>query len=360
MGSEMCIRDRSGFALALSTTSMLRGKRFEDAGPLFSVPLPADVDPYLPYSRAWLRFQAADLRGSYVDMAAAAKHWAEQAPAAFDSELAMMAAHARVPAAEVSRLLAQLPGDRAEKLHVLATAYRKVGEYRFALETLAMLGDAAGVRRAVRFRRRSDLHYQLGEPASAAEQLLVAMDRIASSSCSDDPQRCSQVRSKLNERAIDMARFFHTVYVTTQDPAYFGPARDLYAALVRTSGRRQDLQQALRDLEHYKLAAKPHTGLHAAEILAPFVHARVDTVAGCYRAALVSESELSGVMRITWSIDASGAVTGAASEPPKGQSGIARVADCVMAQGRGWRYPARVVPGETRLTVRYELAQRPE
>jgi len=341
----------SPFGQALDATVLLRGGLVADAEPLFAILLTEDRNPFFPYARAWLRFRRGDLRGGYLDLVAAAKSWGDKAPPGLVNEISMMAAYARVPVAEAAAAVKLLPSEGTENIRALATEYRRAGEYRLALETLALLGDADEVYLAMRMRRRSDLHYRLAEPGPAASQLIDAM-RLATS-CSADP-RCTELAPKLVERAVDMASFFHTVYLTTQDGAYFDAARLLYGAL---RGKVQaDIDQRLRDLERYKVGADPSAGVHAAEVMLPFVQARIDAVEGCYRAGLAVDPDLGGAVQLTWSIDAAGAVTGATSEPAPGEQGLAAVAGCIALRSRAWRYPSRLVPGETRLTVRFELA----
>lgn len=355
----VALRERqalSPFGQALDATVLLRGGLVADAEPLFSILLTEDRNPFFPYARAWLRFRRGDLRGGYLDLVAAAKSWGEKAPTGLNNELAMMAAYARVPVAEAAAAVKLLPSEGSENIRALATEYRRAGEYRLALETLALLGDADKVYLAMRMRRRSDLHYRLAEPGPAARQLIEAMHRAAE--CTSSEPRCAELAPKLLERAIDMASFFHTVYQTTQDAAYFDATRQLYDALGDKA--RTDIGQRQRDLERYKVGADPSAGVHAPEVMIPFVQARVDAVEGCYRVGLAVDPDLGGTIEMTWAIDASGSVTGVASNPAPGEQGLAAVAGCIALRSRSWRYPSRVVPGETRLTVRYELAPAEE
>jgi hypothetical protein len=118
---------------------------------------------------------------------------------------------------------------------------------------------------------------------------------------------------------------------------------------------------ALRTLATGKPPVEKATGdaaayAHAAKAT---IDARRQEAQACYEQVLQGQPALAGPLMIHLEIDANGAVTGATSEPPEGDAGIAAVARCTVAKIRAWQFPARSGGGVARLTAGFALAPAP-
>ncbi|MBT8493676.1 MAG: AgmX/PglI C-terminal domain-containing protein, partial [Deltaproteobacteria bacterium] len=342
--------ETSPFALGVEVTARLLDPNAEVPDSLLNAVLPADAGPLLPYARAWLRLRRGDVRSAYLDLSKAIALWGDGAPESVREEATSLAAMAGVSADDVASALAVEEANQGALRASLGRAYQRVGEYRLAAE-LDSGGEQQGAAGAERMRHLSDLAYQMGEPEDAARHLIRATELAAG--CRE---ACSELAEALSKRALDMARFFHTVYATTQDPSYFEPARSLYARLQATGGNRE-VDQLVRDLVRHKVGADPGAGIHTKEVLVPFAAARASAVKSCYSLELARSPTLGGLLEMRWAIDSSGEVKGASSQPAAGEEGLAAVAKCALEHSRSWKFPGRFVRGQTRLTVRFELSR---
>lgn len=64
---------------------------------------------------------------------------------------------------------------------------------------------------------------------------------------------------------------------------------------------------------------------------------------------------LAGKLVLQLEIDTAGSVLGGATDPQGGETGMAALADCVLAQARQWKFPRRTTPGSTVLIVPYRV-----
>jgi len=342
----------SDFGLALVATLRLRELMGRDSSWKDGLPEGRGNNPALRYARAWLAYASNDPQAAYSDMLAALHAWPDARKAAVEVELYRMAARLGVEPDRVLRDVGVEEQGRSGFLRALARAYSRAGRYELALEVLDRV-EQDDVAEGVSFaRRRADLAFQLAAVKQASEAMVSALTAVKA--CGD---ACAGDVAEIRQRATDMARFFHTVFAATQDPAYFDAAMALYEHL--HGGELGAVKQQISDLQRLKVDADPRRGLYDTDILGAFVNARVDVVRSCYRSRLLGEPELVGELRVVWSIDATGEVTGAASDPPPGVDGLSAVALCVMDRSRTRRFPARMVRGHTRLSVRYQVSPRP-
>jgi hypothetical protein len=58
---------------------------------------------------------------------------------------------------------------------------------------------------------------------------------------------------------------------------------------------------------------------------------------------------------IALEIDRSGAITGAAGDPPAGDAGLAAVSRCIEERARAWVMPSRPRDGVARVTLSFGL-----
>jgi tetratricopeptide (TPR) repeat protein len=346
--------------------SYLRQHRVVDASRVTAAWQPAALEPAAAYALAWVALESGDAARARQAIARAASTWPDESTGAVvDRDLLLVLARTRTEPREAIRITAEAAGAdadrRYQRVFALSDAYRDAGDYEAAAVTLELL-LTDGSRQAppddqVGFRyRQADYAFRQGRPAEAAARAIEAAAALGPCRAACPPATHQAVA----DRILKLAQFSHTVYARSQDGAHYDAAVTLYQRYAALPDR-SDADAArgfLASLRETKASADPAAGKHDAEVLSNYLAARREVLAACYEAALAVQPALDGSLRLTLEIAADGAVRGATSEPAAGAEGIPLVAACAIERVRGWRFPARALPGTTTLIAPVELRRR--
>jgi hypothetical protein len=249
---------------------------------------------------------------------------------------------------------------RRQLMWRLSEAYFSAGYYALAAVALERLlgggGDAEGAdaKRGIEQRMvRADYLLRLGEPIRSAQVLIEAHRGL--DACG--PPCDGELVGRVEERMLKQGVFFHTVYHDSLDDRFYAGAEALYTRLLELPGRphREASREQLANLRDARARASPADAKHGEQVLYQLAMLRADAVKSCYEGALVAQPDLVGTLRLRLEIDATGEVTGAASEPGEGLDGLPAVAACALAHARAWTFPTRGVPGKTTMALTYVL-----
>lgn len=331
---------------------------------LLAAATPAATAPELAYVIAWTRFRSGDGPGAAAAITLAAQGWTVAATQpALDRDFVVMHARSGLPLATALDAVAAVTGDAARRhalLFQLATAYGFAGrpdEARAALDAAvaALPGPATELLPSIRllqaeYVRRAGRIDELGTAWRAAVAAMAAC-----ASCADDDRRA--IGDGLAARAVEA----HTVYATAGDDRFRRAAEELYRqfAALPEAAARPDHQAMAQYAADFARVRPPTDGAQYKDAIAVPMALRQQEVLACYEASLQGQPGLSGALAMTLEIDQGGAVTGVATDPPRGAEGLAQVAGCVDERARAWRLPSRVRPGTARVTARYVLGARP-
>lgn len=321
------------------------------------------------YVAAWSAFVSGDGPRARDAIARAAGKWRDaNLRPVVDRDLVLILARTGTEVAEADRVIVEVVGgDMASRYRHdfnLSEAYKFAGRYDHASDTLEHVitkvlpgdmppDDLVGFRyRQADYAFRRDLPVEAAGFAIAAHKALEACG-----------EACAAMVEPITSRLLKLAQLSHTTYVRSLDPRHLEGARVLYDYYMGLDGR-SDTETARgykRDLEESASSADPNKGKHDTETISRAVQARREVLGACYERALLVEPELSGTLTVSIEVDSSGSVTGATSDPPAGERGLASVGGCVTERVRQWRFPSRTVPGKTLVTVPIRLSiYRPE
>jgi hypothetical protein len=342
----------------------LQQDRLGDARTLVADWKPADVPELQAYVQAWVAFAARDYPLARSAIASAASRWKDPATRpGVDRDLVLILARGDgEPTEAVAAIGAATGGDaQARKVLVarLADAYKFAGAFARAAASLDVLAEGATPEELVVIRfQQADFHFRLNQPARAAERAIEAHGALAACGA----PCAGETAEAVTGRVAKLAQFSHGVFATTQDPAHAEAARTLYTAYLAIPGRAdaETVQSYLKNLEDTRANAPAGQGKHGDKLAGDLVLVRREALAACYEAVLVAEPALSGAIKLSIAVSSQGEVTGAATDPAGGQEGLAAVARCLDQRVRTWSFPARSLPGETRIHVPITVAPRAE
>jgi hypothetical protein len=343
---------------------LVRAHRSADAMPLTEGwDVAADATPAgAAYVVAWVAFRQGNDAGARAAIAAAAAKWrgpVGREALLNDVKLIMARAGGSVEEGR-SALVSALPPDKPVfvTLHMYKfhEALMFAGRYREAADALESLMDGAVDSDRVTFRyNQADYEFRANNPGRSAERIREAL--AACAGWADCPE---QTKNAIAERMALLARLYHTTYATTLDTNYADAAKALYGAYLELTGRSDanDVKGQLSNLEDYVANANQSTGRHGKEVMGIFIQARGEQPKACYERALGTQPELSGEVKVIIDIAPTGEVTGVVTEPAAGEEGLAAVGGCLQDRIRAWTFPARTVPGLTRLLFPYAFKPR--
>jgi hypothetical protein len=357
--------DRSSGLAAKTQLAYARLRDGDDAIALALVSgqTPAAARPEQAYVIAWTRLRAGDGPGAAAAITLAAQGWtAAASQAAIDRDFVLMHAASGLPLAVSADAVAAVSGAPARQAALftqLATAYGFAGRPAQAAEALARAlavtptptpaATAVGRRMIAEFVRRT------GTTEQQRAAWLAALDAArACVGCADEHQA---IGDAVAARAVEA----HTVFATTGDLGYRALADELYqrfAALPEAAARADRARVAEYAADFARLSA-PTDNTQYGDVVPALLAVRQAEVLGCLEAGLQRDPSSGGILRLTLEVDRAGAVTGAATEPARGEGGLAGVAGCVEDRARQWRLPTRPRPGIARITVRYVLGAKP-
>lgn len=324
------------------------------------------LDPNSDYARAyamaWAAFRAGDYETAPKAIAWAAKNW--KSPTTVPvvvQDLLLMFARAGLPIDQAMTYFTDLSNGSVdvqyEWLYKLYEGLEAAGRPELAAAALQKALDIKGAAvpplHLVSISQRQFNNYLIAhEPEKAANKLLDAYNGIGP--CGE---LCAGNTDAMADQIKQLAQHFHTTFATTQDPKFYGPAEKLYQFYIGL--QRPDsaeMQSNLTALQETKARMVANTGVHDKATMGWSIGVRNPTVKACYEKVLQSEPTLAGELALTLEIAADGTVSGANTNPPAGDQGLAAVAKCVDERARTWTFPARSKPGKTTLTQNYKLA----
>lgn len=317
--------------------------------------------PELAYVIAWVRFRAGDGPGAAAAIALAAAGWKDPTTQpALVRDYLVMTSRGGVepgPAADgIGPLIAE--SARARVLIDLARAYDLAGHDAEADATIELAiaraagalspADVVAVRRLqAEFTRRAGKVDQLGDRWGRVKAALDA--------CTDCP---AEVRAAVAGELAQRAYESHTIYVTSGDTRRRAAAVELYRVHA-SFGAVPDAVAVAAHARELDTAHVPEDGSQYHEAIRVPVVARFQEVLACYEGRLQGERTLGGPLTVRLEVDQQGAVTGVATEPARGQAGMAAVAACVEDRARAWTLPTRPRPGVARITLPFVLGAMP-
>jgi hypothetical protein len=323
----------------------------------------ADATPAeVAYVAAWVAYRQGNDDAARAAIAAAAAKWrgpVGREALLNDIKLIMARAGGSVEEGRAA-LVSALPPDKPVfvTLHMYKfhEALMFAGRYREAADTLESLMQGAVDSDRVTFRyNQADYEFRDNHPGVSAERI-----REAQAACAAWADCPAQTKNAIAERIALLARLYHTTYATTLDKTYADAAKSLYEAYIQLEGRSDtaEYKTQLSNLEDHIANANPSTGRHGKEVMGIFIQARGEQPKACYERVLGGEPELAGEIKVVVDIAETGEVSGVTTEPAAGQEGLAAVAGCLEQHIRTWGFPARTVPGLTRLLFPYAFTPR--
>jgi hypothetical protein len=333
--------------------ALLRAGNNDGAAEIVNGWQPGAIDARADYVLAWVNYRARDWGAATAAIGSASTSWTGPGKPGLlrDAKLILARAGAPVDTA-MTALRAILPADKPQLLtlhaYQLHEAYMFSGHYAEAAETLDAIFDNASQSDQVTFRiNQADYMYRVGKPAAAAQKVKQALDLCAGwAECPEQLQKAAA------DRALLLARVYHNTYATSLDVSYANAAKvlyELYLGITPPPADKAEVDGNANNLAQHVQNSKPEMGKHAKDAMELVAKAHGEQLQACYEAALQSEPELAGSVKITIDVAADGAVGGVVTEPGAGKDGLAAAAGCIQKRVKDWSFPARSVPGLTRL-----------
>ncbi len=376
-----------------------------------------DRHPELAYFAAWARWRSRDAAGAWQSLVTAAQRWDEAEMPCRDARRACINGTWYSPPGTLERDmrwlagLADVPLDRADavlsgrsaasgglserwahygQLQALGLRYGLAGRWTSAVAALdraaAVGGDLPPAAERIALRTaQAELAVRLDTPELVAKYAgeavdafplcdTAAPDRAAAESHDgshqrhgersasewDAERRASCVREKVDavQRLHALARMFYGLHQIASDPRYPQSARDLYAMvipLVDNGATRARAQAEMTALQAARADRTSDAGGRGGAALGELLARHNEEIATCYEASLAASPALAGTLGLRLELDATGAVTGVATEPAAGAADLPAVAGCVAAQARRWKLFG-LGAGRTRIALRYALS----
>jgi hypothetical protein len=335
---------------------------------------PEDTQPELAYVTAWAKLRTGDGAGAWQAISAAAQSFTNVNRDDLERDVLWFAGRAGVPLDQAAATIAVLAKARA------AAAKQPQLEQRTQYDLLARLGlvsDALAGRWAdavaaldkaaatgsdaltpgnlavIRY-SQADFTVRLDAPDVAAKFARQAID--AYKPCAD---KCNaKEKADTITRVYFMARLFHNLYATANDKRYYQPTHELYEATIPilAAANQAEAQQDIKKLETTLKNTKVGTGTHDKGVINALLPYHDLEVQACYETALWTNPELAGNVVVNLEADASGAITGVATEPKAGAADLSAVAGCIANRAKQWKLPKRGMAGATRIKMTFALA----
>lgn len=337
------------------------GKNAEAAEVLKAV-VPSVKAPELAYVTAWSRFRAGDNPGAWQAMRAATIGWPDKTRATeLERDMILFGARTGAAVPEIQLVakafVGKEPSLQYQLLYGISQALTASGRYPDAVAMMDAALTAGGTMVApqdppkLRF-QQSELTLRFDDPITGArfgKQAVSALDTCGAA-CTD--------RADVLAAVLRVATFFHSIFGTSHDQRYYSPARELYDAVLAASDatRKPEVQKLIEQIDKTRKAIRPGGGVHDKDLVAALLRLHDQEVLACYENVMVKQGgSFEGALSLVLEFDVSGAVTGATSTPPAGESEVAAVAKCSTERAKQWRLPARGKPGVSRVTMNYGL-----
>ncbi|RMH42729.1 MAG: hypothetical protein D6689_07265 [Deltaproteobacteria bacterium] len=323
------------------------------------------VASHAAYVLAWVRFRQRDYPAATAAIAKAAETWEGSGKPALLRDAKLILARAGAPVDQALGVVRTiLPPDKpvlvALHSYELHQGYVYAGYYERASEVLDQIFDGATPADKVTFRlNQADYLLRLGKPAASADKIRESLEL-----CKAAGEACKpELANALAERTLLMARVYHNAYATSFDERYLKAAKVLYELYLAIEPARPDKQEVTGNydaLKQTEARGDSTMGKHAKDVMNVVITAHGEVMQACYEGVLQWEPQLRGEVKVTIDVAQDGSVSAVATEPAAGKDGLAAVAACLVERIKPWAFPARTVPGLTRLVVPVRYAPKDE
>lgn len=340
---------------------LLQGKNAEAAQVAQSWTLEDPASNYTnAYVTAWVALRQGNDALARQGMLQAARGWQiKRTWGTLQSEISLFLAHTGASVEEAVAVVTEL-GQDSQYIWMFQTSeeYARLGRHAEASELLNQAAKIAGGNmkpsELVTFRNRQ-YNYELmalniDRSADYAVQMHQAVQACGAA--------CADQAAPVAEQISTLAVFYHTIYSTTLDERFYGPAKKLYDYYLTLGQPDTETNRTyLSRLEQTKKLATPGNGKHNKAVMDIITsRGRPDALKACYEDVLQSDPTLVGAVKVTLEVDPQGKVTGVTTDPAGGESGLGAVATCVQEQTRTWLFPGRTLAGTTRVVRTFTFA----
>jgi hypothetical protein len=305
------------------------------------------------YVIAWVAFRQGNDALARQAMLQAARGWQiKRTWGTLQTEISTFLAHTGASVQDAVAVVTELEKDNQYIwTFQISEQYAGLGRHAEASELLNEAAKFAGSNmkpsELVTFRNRQ-YNYELmalnvDKSADYAVQMHQAVQACGGA--------CAEQAAPVAEQVSTLAVFYHTIYSTTLDERFYGPAKKLYDYYLTLGQPDTETNRTyLSRLEQTKKLAAPGNGKHNKAVMDIITsRGRPEALKACYENTLQSEPTLVGAVKVTIEVDPQGKVTGATTDPASGETGLGKVAGCVQEQVRTWMFPGRTLAGTTRV-----------
>jgi hypothetical protein len=339
---------------------------------------PEDTQPELAYVTAWAKLRTGDGAGAWQAISAAAQSFTNVNRDDLERDVLWFAGRAGVSLDQAAAIITALAKARAavakqpQPQFEQRTQYEltaRLGLISYALtarwaDAIAALDKAVVVGGdivppndlpVIRY-SQADFTVRLDAPAAAAKFAKQAIE--AYKPCAD---KCT-AKEKTDKitSVYQLGLLFHGLYATANDSRYYQPAHELYdltiPQLEPALQAEAQKNNVVKKLETTLKNTKVGTGTHDKGVINALLPYHDLEVQACYETALWTNPELAGNVVVNLEADASGAITGVATEPKAGAADLSAVAGCIANRAKQWKLPKRGMAGATRIKMTFSLA----
>ena len=305
------------------------------------------------YVTAWVAFRQGNDAVARQAMMQAARSWGiKRTWGTLQTEISTFLAHTGASVEEAAGIVTEL-GQESQYIWMFQTSeeYARLGRHAEASELLNQAAKVGGTNmkpsELVTFRNRQ-YNYELmalnvDKSADYAVQMHQAVQACGAA--------CADQAKPVADQISTLAVFYHTIYSTTLDERFYGPAKKLYEYYLTLGQPETETNRTyLGRLEQTKKLAAPGNGKHNKAVMDIITsRGRPDALKACYEDTLQNEPTLVGAVKVTIEVDPQGKVTGVTTDPATGETGLGAVAGCIQEQVRTWMFPGRTLAGTTRV-----------
>lgn len=340
---------------------LLQGQTAEAAQVAESWTLEAPETTYVhAYVTAWIAFRQGHDTLARQAMLQAARGWQiKRNWGTLQSEVATMLAHTGAPVEDAVAVVVELGADN-KYIWMFQTSeeYARLGRFAGASEllnqTISVGGSEMKPSELVTFRNRQYNYELMALNIDQSAEYAVQMHQ-AVLACGEP---CAEQAAPVADQISTLAVFYHTIYSTTLDERFYGPAEKLYQYYLTLGQPDTETNRTyLSRLEQTKKLATPANGKHNKAVMDIITsRGRPDALKACYEDTLQTEPTLAGSLMSTIEVDPQGKVTGVSTEPASGETGMGAVAACAQDEIRTWLFPGRTLAGTTRVVRTFSFA----
>jgi hypothetical protein len=305
------------------------------------------------YVSAWVAFRQGNDALARQAMLQAARGWQiKRTWGTLQNEITTFLAHTGATVEEAVAVITEL-GQESQYIWTfqISEQYAALGRHAEASELLNHAAQVGGSNmkpsELVTFRNRQ-YNYELmalnvDKSADYAVQMHQAVQACGGA--------CAEQAAPVAEQISTLAVFYHTIYSTTLDERFYGPAKKLYDYYLTLGQPDTETNRTyLSRLEQTKKLAAPGNGKHNKAVMDIITsRGRPEALKACYEDTLQGEPTLVGAIKVTIEVDPQGKVTGVTTDPAAGEAGLGKVAGCAQEKVRTWMFPGRTLQGTTRV-----------